>query len=216
MSAMDQLDPSATKWLLAILSQPFTATKHIHSHQDEVYKIETFGINYYLKISAKLQAECDNLKKLERWLNVPKVIDFYKAGQNEYLLISELPGKNLVELIGHWSDLDIVNKFAEAIRDLHDINITKIFPEANSKKVLLHGDMALPNIIISEQHPTGYIDFGQMSYGSPEQDLVDAIWSLQRNIGPGYGEIFLEKYGSVFMTPKIEQAIKFKYLSPNN
>jgi aminoglycoside phosphotransferase len=213
---MDQLDSKAEKWLSEILSLPFKATKHVHSHQDEVYKIETTKVNYYLKTSSKLQAECDNLKKLEILLNVPKVIDFYRAANHEYLLISELPGKNLVELIGEWPEVGIVNKFAEAIRDLHSIDVSKIFPEANSKDVLLHGDMALPNIIISEQGKIGYIDFGQLTFGSPELDLVDAIWSLQRNIGPKYGELFLDKYGPVPMTPKIEKALEFRHQSPIN
>ena len=213
---MDELDPKARQWLSKVLGVPFKATKHIHSHQDEVYKIETQRSGYYLKISATLKFEHANLKKLETILNVPKVIDFYDADQNDYLLITELPGKNLVELLEEWSSLDIVDRFAEAIRQLHGIDATKIFPEASSKDVILHGDMALPNIIISEQGQTGYIDFGQMTFGSPELDLADAIWSLQRNIGPDYGELFLKKYGTVAITPKIEKALKFRYQPSEN
>ncbi len=208
---MDDLDPKAKQWLLEALGVPFKASKHAHSHQDEVYRIETQHSRYYLKISTTLRSEHDNLKKLEVILNVPKVIDFYDADENDYLLITELPGKNLVELIADWSNIDIVDRFAEAIRRLHGVDATRIFPKASAKDVILHGDMALPNIIISEQGHIGYIDFGQMAFGSPELDLADAIWSLQRNIGPDYGELFLEKYGPVTMTPKIEEALKFRY-----
>jgi aminoglycoside phosphotransferase len=213
---MEHLDSDAKQWLSRALGAPFKASKHIHSHQDEVYKIETPSNSYYLKISKSLRAENDNLKKLKKILNVPEVIVFYDADENDYLLISELPGKNLVELIGEWSDVAIVDKFAEAIRQLHSLDAAKIFPEANAKDVLLHGDMALPNIIISAQGQTGYIDFGQMSFGPPELDLADAIWSLQRNIGPDYGELFLKKYGPVVVTPKIEKALKFRYQPPEN
>lgn len=208
---MNQLDPHAKKWLSDVLAVDFKATKHIHSHQDEVYKIEAPACNYYLKVSKSLRAERDNLRKLEHILNAPRVIDFYSTDKGDYLLISELPGKNLVELAKEWPHLDIVETFAKAVRELHGVDVTKVFPEANSTNVLLHGDMALPNIIISDQGNIGYIDFGQMSFGTPELDLADAIWSLQRNIGPNYGKLFLKQYGPMVMTPKIEKALEFRY-----
>jgi aminoglycoside phosphotransferase len=208
---MNQIAPHARKWLSDVLDVPFKATKHMHSHQDEAYKIEAPNINYYLKVSSTLKAECDNLKKLEGLMNVPKVINFYESDEKDYLLISELPGKNLVELMDEWSKLEIVDTFAKAIKQLHSLDATKAFPEASAKDVLLHGDMALPNIIISKEQEIGYIDFGQMAFGPPELDLADAIWSLQRNLGPDYGELFLEKYGPVAMTPKIKKALEFRY-----
>lgn len=213
---MNQLNPGAKKWLTEVLAMPFNATKHIHSHQDEVFKIETSSNNYYLKISKSLQSEHDNLKKLENILRSPKVVDFYDGEEKDYLLIGELPGKNLVELIGEWSNLEIVDTFAEAIKQLHSVDAAKVFPEASPKDVLLHGDMALPNIIISDAGKIGYIDFGQLSFGIPELDLADAIWSLQRNLGPDYGKVFLEKYGPVVMTAKIAEALSFRYQPPEH
>ncbi len=215
IQSMDQPSPEALEWLSDILAMPFTATKHIHSHQDAVYKIETGSTNYYLKISASLRSEHENLKKLATVLDVPKVIDLYESENDDYLLISEIPGKNLVELIGEWTELEIVSTFAEAVRKLHSLQTTTIFSEAKSNDVLLHGDMALPNIIISGQQ-ISYIDFGQLTFGSPELDLADALWSLQRNISPDYGELFLEKYGPVVMTPEIEKALKFRYQPSDN
>lgn len=211
---MNPLDPEAKQWLSEVLGVPFNATKHVHSHQDEVYKIETLSSNHYLKISRSLVAEHDNLKKLENIVNVPKVIDFHKARGKDYLLIGELSGKNLVELVGMWSNQEIVNTFAGAIRKLHSVDARKVFPDANPTDVLLHGDMALPNIIISDQGQIGYIDFGQLSYGTPELDLADAIWSLQRNLGSGYGELFLKNYGPVSITPKLRKALEFRYEPP--
>lgn len=208
------MNSDAKQWLSEMLDVPFKATKHVHSHQDEVYRIETQSANYYLKVSRSLKAEHDNLKKLGTILNVPEVINFYDAEENDYLLISELPGKNLVELIGTWPELKIAEKFADAIRQLHSLDATKVFPEASTTDVLLHGDMALPNILVADDGEFGYIDFGQLSFGTPELDLVDAIWSLQRNLGPAYGEQFLQAYGSVAMTPKIQAALAFRYEEP--
>lgn len=209
---MNHFDHDAKSWLSAVLARPFKATKHVHSHQDEVYKIETPNAVYYLKITATLTTERDNLRKLAPILHVPEVIDFHESKEgHDYLLISELPGKNLVELIREWSDTEIVDMFAKAVRQLHGLDVTVVFPEAKADDVLLHGDMALPNIIISEQKQIGYIDFGQLSFGTPELDLADSIWSLQRNLGPAYGELFLEKYGDVVMTSKIKKALAFRY-----
>jgi aminoglycoside phosphotransferase len=213
---MNPLGLDVKQWLSDVLGVTFKAVKHIHSHQDEVYKVETSSDNYYLKISKSLVAERDNLKKLEGIVNAPKVIDFHEARGKDYLLISELPGKNLVELIGKLSNHEIVDTFAEAIRKFHSVDVIKVFPEASSTSVLVHGDMALPNIIISDQGHIGYIDFGQLSCGTSELDLADAIWSLQRNLGPGYGEIFLKNYGPVSITPKIQKALEFKYEPSEN
>ncbi|HSW74538.1 MAG TPA: phosphotransferase [Candidatus Saccharimonadales bacterium] len=209
----NNLGVQAKEWLSTALgTTQFKATKHAHSHQDEVYKIETPGTSYYLKIAATLVAERDNLQKLAPILPVPQVIGFHATSDgHDYLLISELPGKNLVELIGTMADTEIVETFAQAVRQLHGLPATAIFPEANANDVLLHGDMALPNIIISAQKKIGYIDFAQLSFGSPELDLADAIWSLQRNLGPAYGKLFLQKYGTVTMTPKIQAALAFRY-----
>jgi len=212
MKTMNHFDRGAKNWLSAVLASPFKATKHIHSHQDEVYKIETSNATYYLKIAATFTTERDNLKKLASILNVPEVIDFHKSKDGyEYLLISELPGRNLVELIGDWPDVEIVNTFAKAVRQLHELDASLVFSNATTRDVLLHGDMALPNIIISKQKQLGYIDFGQLRFGSPELDLVDSIWSLQRNLGPAYGEHFLQAYGHVTMTPKIREALAFRH-----
>jgi beta-phosphoglucomutase len=207
---MNPMNPNTKRWLSDVLAVPFKSTKHIHSHQDEVYRIETQSAHFYLKISRSLKAERDNLQKLDTVLHVPKVIDFYDAGENDYLLLSELPGKNLVELIGALPETAIVRMFAEAIRKLHSVDATKVFPEASPQDVLLHGDMALPNII-ANQGDIGYIDFGQLHFGTPELDVADALWSLQRNLGPAYGNLFLESYGSVVMTPKIQKALTYRH-----
>ena len=208
---INSMNSNTNNWLSDVLAVPFRATKHIHSHQDEVYRIETQPANYYLKISQSLRSERNNLQKLSTILNVPKVIDFYAGKDNDYLLISELPGKNLVELIGELPEPKIVETFADAIRQLHSLDATKVFPEASPKDVLLHGDMALPNIIVTDGGDIGYIDFGQLAFGSPELDLADAIWSLQRNLGPAYGKLFLKKYGPVDITPNIEKALTYRH-----
>jgi len=40
------MNPNAGDWLSKVLDVPFKATKHVHSHQDEVYRVETQPVNY--------------------------------------------------------------------------------------------------------------------------------------------------------------------------
>ena len=208
---MSNFDPDVKKWLIGVLGDIYSLNKHEHSHQDDVYKIKTANTVYYVKSSINLRSEYENLVKLQAVLNVPKVISYNSINKKDYLIICELPGRNLVQLKGIWNDIEIVNKFAEAVRKLHKIDATKVYPDAKSSDVLSHGDMALPNIIIADNDDIGYIDFGQLSYGTPELDIYDSIWSLQRNLGPGYGELFIEKYGPVKRTPKINEILKYRH-----
>lgn len=97
-------------------------------------------------------------------------------------------------------------------KHLHQLDASKVFPDGKTAgTVVLHGDMSLPNIICTESGAVSYIDLGQLSTGAPDADLADAIWSLQRNLGPGYGELFLKEYGDVIMTEKLDKALKFRY-----
>jgi aminoglycoside phosphotransferase len=209
---MGELNPKVKSWLAKLLGTDFSVQRPTHSHEDEVYRVKTSHKTCYLKISATLRAERDNLAKLKTLVKVPAVVDFYTTGGKDHLLIEELPGKDLVELAADRPAADIVAKFAEAARKFHSTDARQLFPgEAKPGDALLHGDMSLPNIIISDHSQIGYIDLGRLSYGKPDKDLADAIWSLQRNIGPGHGELFLREYGTVAMTDKLREALRFKY-----
>jgi kanamycin kinase len=59
----------------------------------------------------------------------------------------------------------------------------------------VHGDACLPNIIVGDGALNGYIDLGDMGVGDVEVDLSAAVWSLQYNLGPGFGRGFLTAYG---------------------
>jgi aminoglycoside phosphotransferase len=59
---------------------------------------------------------------------------------------------------------------------------------------LVHGDACLPNIIVGGDASTGYIDLGDTGVGDVEVDLSAAVWSLQYNLGSGFGRAFLTAY----------------------
>jgi aminoglycoside phosphotransferase len=214
---METISRSAISWLNEQLEAEYTIEKHSYSHQDDVYVIQMLHKKVFLKISSHLETERRCLIAVAPYLHVPSVLAFTRIDDKDHLLLGEVPGRNLVEYIGEWSNESIVKEFARAIRVFHELDPGKIFPGKNTEGfVVLHGDMALPNIISATQGEASYIDLGQMHLGKRDTDLADAIWSLQRNIGPEYGESFLKEYGNVTMTEKIEKALQFRYSLENN
>jgi aminoglycoside phosphotransferase len=182
---------ATTEWLSKVVDGEFLVEKHSYSNQDDVFTVSTSDATYYLKIASDLKAERHNIERLEPYLLVPKVVGFDSVNGVDHLLMSEVPGKNLAELVGVWTNEVIVKEFARAIRTLHNVDTIILFPkDTRPGLVLLHGDMALPNIA-TQQGSSGYVDLGKMVLGAPDLDLTDAMWSLQRNIGPGYGELLL-------------------------
>ena len=209
---MDKVSLDIRKWLTEILKTSFQIEKHSYSNQDDVYRIRTSNECFYLKVSTSLKKEYENLIKLKTYLKVPDVIDFRSIGNKDHLLLSDVKGNNLAELVGEYENTVIVREFARAVKQFHSLNINELYSgEHNDGDVVLHSDMSMPNVIFAEPGSVGYIDLAQMTTGKAETDLADAIWSLQRNIGPGYGELFLQEYGDVTITEKIDNALKFKF-----
>ena len=209
---MDKLDTKTTAWLSRLIGDAFQPQKPSWSTQNNVYKITTPHKTYYLRIATDLKVEHNNLKTLRPFLRVPNVIGFEKISDKDHLLISALPGKNLCEFIGQWTNEEITKKFAVAVKEFHALDLHKIFPQQSAAgSVVLHGDMSLPNIMYTKEVFSGYIDVAKLSLGSADDDLADALWSLQRNLGPGYGELFLKEYGITTLSPKLTKALEFKY-----
>lgn len=209
---MNTINASTRAWLRDYVDVGFTVKKHHFSNQDDVYAIETVEGNFYLKVAKDLRSERDNLEKSLPYLLVPRVIGFGAVGDKDHLLMSVLPGRNLVEYVGEWDAMTIVREFARAVKEFHALDATKLFTtSAVPGAVVLHGDMAMPNIICTEPGSAGFIDLGQMSVGAADLDLADALWSLQRNLGAGYGELFLSEYGDFVMTEKVDKALKYRH-----
>jgi Ser/Thr protein kinase RdoA (MazF antagonist) len=90
----------------------------------------------------------------------------------------------------------IVEMLAAALRALHSVSARDCpFESYVPGKSLVHGDACPPNIMVGDDGPSGYIDLGDMGAGDVEVDLSAAVWSLQYNLGPGFGRAFLTAYG---------------------
>lgn len=67
---------------------------------------------------------------------------------------------------------------------------------ADEDLVLCHGDYCLPNVLIRDGQVSGILDLGKLGVTDRWWDLAVATWSVTRNLGPGWDELFLEAYGA--------------------
>jgi kanamycin kinase len=64
-----------------------------------------------------------------------------------------------------------------------------------SGEVVCHGDYCLPNVILTGDAVTGFVDLGRLAVADPWSDLAIGAGSVIRNLGPGYDEAFFVAYG---------------------
>jgi len=186
--------------------------KEDYGDQSKVFKFHTTTGNYFVKIGTGLEKERERLEWLNGKLPVPKVIGFTKIDDKDALLLSAIEGKNLAALNKEWPAEKVVEKLAEALRKFHAVDAKNCpFGNFEAGKVLVHGDACLPNFIFQEDNFSGYIDLGDLMVASPEVDFSAAIWSLQYNLGAGYGGVFLKKYGVKNVTDDMVEKLRLKY-----
>lgn len=187
-------------------------TKETQGDQSDVFKLRGGNTNYFLKIGSDLKKEYEKLLWLNEKLPVPKAIAFEVFEDIEALLLTEIKGKNLKLLSKEWPAEKVVTKLVEILRNLHDTDISDCpFGESEEGQVLIHGDASLPNFIFNGDDFSGYIDLGDVAIGNKEIDFAAAIWSLQYNLGKGYGKMFLEKYGIDNVTEEEVESLRLKY-----
>ncbi|MDB5188632.1 MAG: aminoglycoside phosphotransferase [Candidatus Nomurabacteria bacterium] len=199
-------------WAKEQLHEEVSVSKETHGDRSDVFILSTSDKKYFLKVGNDLKKEYERLVWLEGRLPVPKVIAFKNFDGREALLISGMNGKNLKVLSKEWPVEKVVDKLAGAIRAFHSMKSSQ-FPLGNPKDgdVFIHGDASLPNFIFEGDKFSGYIDLGDMTTGEKETDFAAAIWSLQYNLGKGYGKMFLEKYGVTDVTEEMVERLRLKY-----
>ncbi len=200
------------EWAKRELEDVIAIEPEAHGDQSTVFHIETPSQKYILKIAAGLGREHERSVWLQGKIPVSQVISFITIRNSDALLTTELPGKNLAKFKAEWSGDFIATKLAMALRSFHSIETTACpFGTAGQGKVLAHGDACLPNFIFNEEELTGYVDLGDVGIDYPEVDLSAAVWSLEYNLGPGYGEIFLREYGYGEPTEEKVGELKLQY-----
>lgn len=199
-------------WAKEQLKGDITVTKEDYGDQSKVFKLRATSGNYFLKIGVELEKERKRLEWLNGKLPVPKVVGFTKIDDKDVLLLSAIEGKNLAALSKEWPAEKIVEKLVEALSQFHAVDAKNCpFGSFEVGKVLVHGDACLPNFIFQDDNFSGYIDLGDLMVASPEVDFSAAIWSLQYNLGAGYGRMFLEKYGVKTVTDELVEKLRLQY-----
>ena len=199
-------------WAKEQLNGVADVVKEDYGDQSKVFKLHATNGNYFLKIGAGIEKERECLEWLQGKLPVPKVIGFTKIDDKDGLLLSAIEGKNLAALKNEWPAEKVVEKLAEALRKFHAVDAKNCpFGKFESGKGLIHGDACLPNFIFHDDNFSGYIDLGDLMVSSPEVDFSAAIWSLQYNLGAGYGGMFLEKYGVENVTDEMVEKLRLRY-----
>ncbi len=183
-------------WIEKQLGDRAATSKEPHGDQSDVFRVVTLKGNYFLKVAPALSKERDRLLWLKDKLPVPKVVAFSKIGENDLLLMTAVEGMNLAILSKSWLKEKVVEKLAEVLLTFHSTDTTGCpFGNKSGGNVLVHGDACLPNFIFQNDTFSGYIDLGDLRVDHQEVDLAAACWSLNYNLGPGYGAQFLKKYG---------------------
>jgi len=206
------LEQNIIDWAETQLKTKATVTKEEYGDQSQVFRFHAPSGNYFLKLGAGLEKERERLEWLNGKLLVPKVIGFTKIDDKDALLLSAIEGRNLAALSKEWSAEKVVEKLVETLHKFHAVDAKNCpFGNFETGKVLAHGDACLPNFIFQGDNFSGYIDLGDLIVAKPEVDFSAAIWSLQYNLGAGYGKKFLEKYGVKNVTDELVERLRLKY-----
>ena len=199
-------------WAENRLGASVVAIKEPHGDQSTVYNLIGLNESYFLKIAPKLAEERERLEWFCGKLSVPKVIGFTHIGDKDVLLLSAIKGTNLAKLKKEWPADKVVNKLAEALLKFHAASAKNCpFGNPGPNKILVHGDACLPNFIFQGDEFSGYIDLGDARVDMPEVDLSAAVWSLQYNLGPGYGLKFLKEYGIKNASEEMAEKLRLHY-----
>jgi kanamycin kinase len=201
------------QWIASLLPKEIRAFRRVESNEvNAVFRLEFDGEILFLKIGPHLRREYEKLQWLEGRLPCPQPVGFTTRDEIDALLTSAIDGDSLAGLSTSAPPQVIVSRLATALLDLHAANIANWpFGRTGKGKVLVHGDACLPNFLFRGDHLSGYIDVGDMTVGEPEVDLAAAVWSLQYNLGPGYGLAFLHEYGLKDADEERVEALRLKY-----
>jgi aminoglycoside phosphotransferase len=169
----------------------------------------------YVKRAAELAGERDRIEWLTGRLPVPVLVGFVHANADDWLLTREMPGVPLHHPSLGGEPAKVAQRFGEILREIHSIDAAGCpFGEEGAGHVLIHGDYALPNVLVDKGRFSGLVDVGRSGLGDPRDDLAAALWSLHYNYGHGHAAGFLDAYGAPPMTDKEIERLRGRYAKP--
>ena len=168
-------------------------TIHIGCSNTEVLRVIGKGERQYLKIQAgdslvSFQCDVDAIGWLEGRVNVPRVLDHDIDGDFEYLLMTEVAGKNCCELQGKMASRDITACLAEGLREIHAIPIGDCPFDQTVEAKLAGARVNLEHNLVDEG------DFDQRRQGSKGSDVYRYLVDnrpQERHLVFGHGDYCL-------------------------
>jgi len=210
---MDAINPALQSWTEGILGATLNdACRTRSGDNNTVFKITAAGRSAFLKSGPRLAPEHQRLLWLRHRVAAPEVLGWRDDGAVQHLLLGVVPGTDVAQLSAVLHPSVIVSRLARALRLLHAIDAADCpFENGSGGDVIVHGDACLPNFMFLEDIWTGIIDVGDCGRGKRETDLAAAVWSLQYNMGPGWGLQFLIEYGIADATEEYTEELRGAY-----
>jgi len=189
----------AAEWARAALGDPRLAAAGVwNGNGATTYRLDRDGsVVAYLKVGAgDLAGERDRLLWLRERIAVRQVLGFTAGAGEAWLLTSPLQGADLSRPEHTAHPRRLVRLLASALHRLHSLPPGECpFSGAGGGAVVVHGDACLPNVVFDGSAFAGFLDVGELGVGTRELDIAAAVWSLDHNLGPGFGGEFLRRYG---------------------
>jgi kanamycin kinase len=177
-----------------------------------VWRLSAPGRVVFVKRAADLSPEHDRLVWLAGRWPVPEVVGLLHESGDDWLLTREVRGVPLHQAAAGWEPDRVAALHGEVLRGLHATPAADCpFGARQPGHVLVHGDYALPNVLIEDGKLSAIVDVGQTGLGNPETDLAAGVWSLQYNFGPGHAPAFLDAYGWPPMSEGAIEKLRRKY-----
>lgn len=81
-------------------------------------------------------------------------------------------------------------------RTLPELNNIIDAGPGNDEKVLSHGDLCMPNVLLNDEGGmTGIVDLGGLHVGNAQLDLAIMSWTVQANMGGKWADHLLDLHG---------------------
>jgi aminoglycoside phosphotransferase len=189
----------AAAWARAALGdQRLTASVVWSGNGATTYRLDRGGsVVAYLKTGAgDLAGERDRLVWLGERIAAAQVLGFTAEAGEAWLLTAPLHGADLSRPEHTPEPHRLVHLLAAALHQLHSLPPEECpFSGHGGGDAVVHGDACLPNVVFDGTAFAGFLDVGELGVGAREIDLAAAVWSLDHNLGPGFGGEFLRRYG---------------------
>ncbi len=140
-----------------------------------------------------VHAEAARLGWLAGRGGAPRLVWSGRIGSDAASLVRALPGRPAHEMTDH--PRHAITSAAVALRAVHAVPIDDcpFGMASNASCVLIHGDFALPNVVVDDAS-TGVVDWSLATIGDRESDICDAERSIRRNFGAEFVPHFREAY----------------------